>query len=740
MTASPETWKSYAQLLARLCPKISYIFFASADGSLWWASDPTNASRVQYSLSLLLIPHTTRHKEIDGVVDTQDDTESRYGFRIRGTLGEVLGHVVIGLPRPEAGLDLSSVHALIKPALDCLQSELSARAAIGELHENLADHSRELDLFQCLSEATAADGLESLGRIPELANQHLSGVVAAILLPDRNVTICRKRQDQPNGVENGLLAQMHRHLMTRAQLHGCTLVVNHLALDGTNAAVPYKAISTPIRDESRRVIGVLAVFRADTDGDFQLHDAEALELLARKAAQIIRSSFDAVTGLLTSAAFTAQAAARVAAGAPRQHTHGLLYVDIDQLNVVNENHGMHVGDEVIQSVANLLSRRARESTLVARVGGDRFCMFVPGSGIEPAARIAEELRSAAIRLSGARGDKPLLVSLSVGVAGVGDRDRRLDHALAAAELACRTAKERGRNRVEVFYGDEQTSTGERTTSNFAMQVSAALASESFELLAQPILPLTSAPADPRFEILLRMRATDGSRIGLDRLIGAATCQELNRGIDRWVIEQAIERLADCRHLLRQHPAKFSLNLSAASLADGEFWRMLEDLVRKSRIDPGTLGFEFPEEAASAHIGTIAPFMRRLREQGITFALDNFGRGIGSLSHLNSLPVSCIKIDGSFSRDLIDNPKSQSMVVAIAKLAGTFGLETVAGHVETDAIRARAAQLGVDYGQGFFIGKPLALDDALHDLPLYACFATSTGLFDPSVVKMAALGS
>ena len=260
-----------------------------------------------------------------------------------------------------------------------------------------------------------------------------------------------------------------------------------------------------------------------------------------------------------------------------------------------------------------------------------------------------------------------------------------------------------------------------------------------ELLAQPILPLRSAPAQPRFEILLRMPTADGSRLGLEKLTCAVDCQELKRSMDRWVIEHAIEHLAASREVLRQHPARFSVNLSAASLADGEFWRMLEDLLRKSRIEPGTLGFEFPEEAASAHLATIAPFMCRLREQGVGFALDHFGRGIGSLSHLNVLPVSCIKIDGSFSRDLLDNPKSQSMVVAIAKLANTFGLETVASHVETDAIRARAAQLGVDYGQGFFIGKPLALDDAIHDLPLYACFATSTGLFDTTSIKAAALG-
>ncbi len=737
MIPSAETWTSYAQLLSRLSPRISHILFASADGVSWWSSDPSSASRVQYALALLQAPQPVRHSDVDGLVETVDNSESRFGFRIRGALGEVLGLVVIALPEPEARLELSAVHAQIKPALDCLQSELSARAAIGELNESLADNNRELDLFQRLSEATAAEGLDSLGQIPTLANEHLSGVVSAILLPYRNLTICRARSDQPQGTESEVLAQMHRHLLTRAQLHRCTLVANRLALDGSSAAVPYKAISTPICDEARRVIGVLAVFRADSDGDFQLRDAEALELLSRKASQIIRTSFDRVTGLLTSAAFNAQTAAKLAARQVRQGTHGLLYVDIDQLNLVNENHGMHVGDEVIQSIAQLLSRRARQGTLIARMGGDRFTMFLPGCGIEPAARVAEELRSAAIRLSGARDDKPLLVSLSIGVSRLCDRDLRLDHAMAAAELACRTAKERGRNRVEVFYGNEQTSDGQRARLGFAAQVGAALAADSLELLAQPILPLSRAPADPRFEILLRMRAADGTRLGLEKLTGAD--RDLTRRIDRWVIEQVIRRLAECRNLLREHPAKFSLNLSAASLADGEFWQILEALVRKSRIEPGTLGFEFPEEAASPHISTIAPFMCRLREQGVSFALDNFGRGIGSLSHLNSLPVSCIKIDGSFSRDLLDNPKSQSMMVAIAKLAGTLGMETVAGHVETDAIRARAAQLGVDYGQGFFIGKPLALDDAIRDLPLYSCFATSTGLFDSSEVNVAAQG-
>src|SRR5271165_2815132 len=208
MTASVETWKSYAQLLARLSPRISHILFASADGTSWWSSDSAGASRVQYALSLLLRPHNLRHREIDGLAETQDSSESRFGFRIRGALGEVLGLVVIALPAPEARLDLGAVHAMIKPALDCLQSELSARAAIGELHADLADNSRNLELFQRLSETGLSGGGVALSEVPELALEYLPGMLAAILVPERNLTICRASSAQSREIEAGVLTQL----------------------------------------------------------------------------------------------------------------------------------------------------------------------------------------------------------------------------------------------------------------------------------------------------------------------------------------------------------------------------------------------------------------------------------------------------------------------------------------------------------------------------------------------------
>ncbi|MDE1924377.1 MAG: EAL domain-containing protein, partial [Gammaproteobacteria bacterium] len=292
------------------------------------------------------------------------------------------------------------------------------------------------------------------------------------------------------------------------------------------------------------------------------------------------------------------------------------------------------------------------------------------------------------------------------------------------------AKLRGRNRVEVHYvgGGRGAADGHRAGGVWPL-IAESFAGESLELLAQPVLPLGAAPADPRFEVLLRMRAPDGARLGYEKWAQADSDPALARRIDLWVLDQVLSRLDGCRETLRQHPASFSVNLTAASLGDAEFWRMLESTLRVARIEPGVLGFEFPEAAVDGRVTRIAAPMRRLRDLGVPFALDNFGRDPASLSNLNALPVSSVKIDGCLGRSLLRDPHSQSLFIAITKLAQGFGLDAIATSIETDAIRARAVALGADFGQGFFIGKPVALDEALRDLSLYSCFSTSTGLFD-----------
>ena len=702
MSAPIEPFDSYGALLQRLLPCIAHALIARADGAMLWVSDnqaetTLNSTRAMLGGCAALPPAGIDGLEGEG---NADGTMGRYGFCVRGAHGEPLAYVLIAV-RNDHGLatDFHAIHAQIKPALDCLQSELSAR--------------------------TLLIGADSLAEIPAVAMQALSGVVGAVLLPDCNLSLSRSAAGQPRAAEPELLAQIHELLLTRAQVHRRTLIANRLQSGTARARLPYKAISAPIYDESRRVIGVLAVFRAEPSADFQSGDTPTLEMLARKAGHIACASFDLSTGFLTEAAFVAQGQARLAAQSPSAGSSGLLYFDVDQLHVVNETHGMPVGDVVVGSVAQLLRARARGGTLIARIAGDRFAMFVPGCSIEPVARIAEEIRACAVRLSGPRADKPVRVSVSVGVARIADSDRDFRGALAASELACQTAKDRGRNRVEVFYGSRESDQKIRGARRAAAQLAAGSVKDSLELLAQPVLPLGAKHSTPRFEIFMRMRAADGTRLNFEKLISADAGAELPCTVDRWVIEQTIARLASQRDLLLEYPAQFSLNLSAESLRAKNFWPMLESLLRSADLPAGTIACEFSADAARSELESLPRHMERLRPLGVQFAIDKVGRGIGCLSNLGTLPLSCIKIDGSLSRDLDYNPRSQAMVVAITKLAHGFGLETIASQVETDAIRARAAQLDVDFGQGFFIGRLLDLDEAIRDLPLYSCFDTLT---------------
>lgn len=702
MSASIEPFDSYGSLLQRLLPSIAHALIAGPDGSVLWWSDAMAEAALQSTRAMLLQCAALPPAGVDGLAGDGGPNEEtgRYGFCVRAALGGSLAFVLVAV-RNEKGssMDLATVHAHIKPALDCLQIELSARSLLV--------------------------GSDSLGEIPAVAMRALGGVVGAVLLPDCNVSLSRAAAGQPRAAEPELLAQLHELLLTRAQVHRRTLIANRLQAGNGRARIPYKAISAPIFDESRRVIGVLAVFRAEPAADFQPGDGPTLEMLARKAGHIASASFDLSTGFLTQSAFVAQGQARLDAQSASAGSSGLLYFDVDQLHVVNETHGMPVGDELIHSIAQLLRARARGGTLVARIAGDRFAMFVPGCSIEPVARIAEEIRACAVRLSGPRADKPVRVSLSVGVARIAEMDRDFQQALAAAELACHTAKDRGRNRVEVFYGNRESDQKIRGARRAAARLAAGSVRDSLELLAQPVLPLGAIQSTPRYEIFMRMRATDGTRLNFEKLIHAEAGAELPCTVDRWVLEQTVARLSSQRELLREYPAQFSVNLSAESLQTKDFWPMLEDLVRRADLPAGTLALEFSADAARNQLEMLPPHMHRLRALGVQFAIDNVGRGIGCLSNLGNLPLSCIKIDGSLSRDLDYNPRSQAMVVAITKLAHGFGLETIASQVETDAIRARAAQLDVDFGQGFFIGRLLDLDEAIRGLPLYSCFDTLT---------------
>jgi EAL domain-containing protein (putative c-di-GMP-specific phosphodiesterase class I) len=210
---------------------------------------------------------------------------------------------------------------------------------------------------------------------------------------------------------------------------------------------------------------------------------------------------------------------------------------------------------------------------------------------------------------------------------------------------------------------------------------------------------------------------DGRTIGPDRFLSAANRYQLMPEIDRWVINQAIELLKPQAALLAGQAVSFAINFSGQSLNDEDFVDFLLERIRSSGIDPAVFCFELTENATIASIARAECLIRRLRELGCGVALDDFGTGLSSLAYLRQLPVTMLKIDGSFVRDILKDPRAESMVRAIAQLARSMSISTVAEYVETEEIRTRVATLGVDYGQGFAIGRPAPLTELLSELPL-----------------------
>jgi EAL domain-containing protein (putative c-di-GMP-specific phosphodiesterase class I) len=234
--------------------------------------------------------------------------------------------------------------------------------------------------------------------------------------------------------------------------------------------------------------------------------------------------------------------------------------------------------------------------------------------------------------------------------------------------------------------------------------------------AQLILPFgTGTHRRAHYELLVRMLDEDGTAAGPDAFMSAAIRYQLMQSIDRWVIETAVERLKTHADTFAGGPFTFAINFSGQSLNDESFSEFLLERIRSSGLPPDLFCFELTENTAVASVKRATDLMRKLRALGCGIALDVFGTGLSSLSYLRELPVTMLKIDGSFVRDVIRDPRAESMVRAIAQLARTMSLATVAEYVETKEILARVATLGVDFGQGFAIARPVPLDDLLVEL-------------------------
>ncbi len=387
---------------------------------------------------------------------------------------------------------------------------------------------------------------------------------------------------------------------------------------------------------------------------------------------------------------------RVVARARRGTPGSIVLLDLDHFKVVNDTLGHAAGDIVLVELARLLGTLRRPGDEIARLGGDEFVLVLEGIPGEAGRLVAERIRQAIHEHRFEVGGRRFDLGASVGVVPI---DGRLNAAalLALADSALYSAKERGRNRVVLV--DASTSpTPLSEASVWASRVKDALRDRRFVLAYQPIFRLATGRA-AHYEALIRLRDDTGALVAPGMFLPAAEQFGLLPQLDNWVVDQVLGLLK-----VREDVEVF-VNLSGASLGEEGHLLSIEERIRESGVGPGRLAFEVTETTAVRDMIAAREWMRRLRDLGCRFALDDFGIGFSSFSYLQSLPADYVKIDGSFIRDLDTNLANQALVKAIDTVAHTLGKETIAEQVENPRSVDILRELGVEFAQGFSLGEP-----------------------------------
>ena len=502
--AAAVSFDPYGRLLRMLMPSLKGVLVHDGLCNVLWASEDWDAGDEVETAKEAIANALGDPHEFPGIV-RHDPDRAIYSFALRaepvGSLGVVSLLVRLSGVRTEAR-PLSYIRQLMQPALECLRRELTLRSKLGSREHDLGVRERDLSLMLEMSSYQSATGeADEFDLILKTAIEHMDCALAALWVPDKHIGVSLTRSGNPMSPES--LSRAQQHLMAWMQLQQRTIVVNHISKVATDVAAPYKILACPVRHPSERVMGVLALFNPASAHDFDSHQTRVAELLAKKVTVIIQAQYDSGTGLMTRHSFERQAKLLLASSGDAA-THCILYLDIDRLHVVNETFGMHVGDDVIVSVAECMAKSLPGTALSARISGDRLAALIPNTGMEAAAELAEQIRAAAAAITPRAGQSAFEVSVCVGVAPVGRAENALAHALATAEIACKAAKDRGRNRVEVFQDSDQSIIRRHTDILVIGKLRDALDNDSFRLDAQPILPLRGNYGRPRFELLIRM--------------------------------------------------------------------------------------------------------------------------------------------------------------------------------------------------------------------------------------------
>jgi diguanylate cyclase (GGDEF)-like protein/PAS domain S-box-containing protein len=476
-----------------------------------------------------------------------------------------------------------------------------------------------------------------------------------------------------------------------------TLPENSILITKNGDEVPIQDSAAPIRDRIGNIIGSVMVF----------HDVSKESRLFRQLSY--QASHDNLTGLINRREFENRLVTAIDAIKDNaEETHALLYVDIDQFKVVNDTFGHTAGDALLRQLSEQMQANIRSTDILARLSGDEFGILLERCSKERAIEVAENIRGSIEGYRFEWKDSFTTVRCSIGVVLVTSENADIAGLMSSADVACYSAKDMGRNQVH-FYRDSDASLRHEEM-KWVSRITSAVEDGRFELFFQPIIGIGRAQVDRRghYELLLRMRDENGALVGPDQFIPAAERYNLMSTLDRWVIHEALSKLAD-RSETCEAKYTIAINLSGTSLSEDRFLEFVIDELEKQKLPQGAICFEITETAAISNLSRVVHFMQALKKLGCKFSLDDFGSGLSSFTYLKNLPVDYLKIDGQFIRNVVDDNVDESMVKAIREVGHAMGIETIAERVETRQVLEKLGSLGIEFAQGYYIARPASVD-------------------------------
>ncbi|WP_226662686.1 EAL domain-containing protein [Microbulbifer aggregans] len=458
-----------------------------------------------------------------------------------------------------------------------------------------------------------------------------------------------------------------------------------------------KCSASPLRAGTGQLLGCVLVFQDVTE------TRQLIKQLRYKA------SHDDLTHLPNREAFRWEINEAVESVRDSDDVHVLAYIDLDRFKVINDSAGHQAGDALLKIVAKFLRDQLRTTDSVARLGGDEFGLLLRDCGKDQARLRCEQL----VRQVGAlrfRWNKRVFdVGASVGITEIHRNNNRLADLMSQVDVACYSAKHAGRGAVVIYEMDSSAAADQHRQIYMASTIREALDENRLKLFAQPIVRAGDVQRISHFELLVRMVDTEGNLILPGAFIPAAERYGLMLQVDQWVTQEFFRRWGS---RAAASGLSFALNISADALGDKAFQRQLISELNDSPMPAARLGFEITETAMVNQMESASQFVSDLRSMGCSVALDDFGNGLSSFNYLKAFSIDYIKIDGSFVRDVESNFVDLMIVESINQVAHRLNARTIAEFVEDEATAVRLNAIGVDFVQGYYIGRPKPLDEVL----------------------------